>query len=170
MAWGSNEYRRDLDQAQEVRAANTSWPAIAHRDGFGQVFGGKETPLALKPLGKGFVCFTLRSVAEVRPAAACFEDVAERSADAAQVVLARRLIESKSGALNLANFADRYQAAVLDLIKAKVEGTAPVLVPRSPAGQVASLMEALRQSVAQAEATPQPVLRRNGRKRLALAA
>jgi len=141
------------------------------RIGIGRVvLGGKENLLALKPLGKGLVFFTLRAVAEVRPASAYFEDVTEQPADAAQVALAQRLIESKSSVLNLANFTDRHQAAVLDLIKAKVEGTAPVLVPRSPVGRVVSLMEALRQSVAQTEQKPQPVVRKNGRKKMALAA
>ena len=83
--------------------------------------------------------------------------------------MAQKLIESKSSALNLASFTDRYQVAVLDLIKAKVEGTTPVLAPRSEVGQVISLMEALRQSVAQTGMKPQPA-RKNGRKRAALAA
>jgi DNA end-binding protein Ku len=83
--------------------------------------------------------------------------------------LAQKLIESKSSTLNLASFADRYQAAVLDLIKAKVDGTTPVLVPRSEVGQVINLMDALRQSVEQATKKPEPV-RNNGRKKVALAA
>jgi DNA end-binding protein Ku len=74
--------------------------------------------------------------------------------------------------LNLASFTDRYQAALLDIIKAKVDGTAPVLVPRNEVGQVINLLEALRQSVQQTEQTEKksaPV-RKNGRKKVALAA
>jgi DNA end-binding protein Ku len=71
--------------------------------------------------------------------------------------------------LDLASFTDRYQAAVLDLIKAKVDGATPVLVPRSEVGQVINLMDALRQSVEQAAKKPEPV-RKNGRKKAALAA
>jgi DNA end-binding protein Ku len=142
----------------------------AKRIGIGRVvLGGKERLVALKPHSKGFVFFTLRYVAEVRPATAYFEDLSDQPLDAAQVALAQKLIESKSSTLNLASFTDRYQAAVLDLIKAKVAGTEPVLVPRSEVGNVLNLMDALRQSVAQTEQKP-PLVRRNGRKKVALAA
>ncbi len=59
-----------------------------------------------------------------------------------------------------------------DLLKAKLEGTGPVLVPRSDNGKVIGLLEALRQSVAQADSKPQPrphpQARKNGHKRMAL--
>jgi len=141
------------------------------RVGIGRVvLGGKEKLLALKPLGKGLMFFTLRYLAEVRPASAYFEDLSPQPADAAQVALAQRLIEGKSGVLDLASFTDRYQAALLDLIKRKVEGTPPVLVPRGDNGSALSVMEALRQSVAQAQPQPRPSVRRNGHRKMALAA
>src|SRR5712692_5129153 len=84
----------------------------AKRIGIGRVvLGGKEKLLALKPLSKGLVFFTLRYVAEVRSATAYFEDLSEQHVDAAQVALAQKLIESKASPLNLATFTDRYQAA-----------------------------------------------------------
>jgi DNA end-binding protein Ku len=142
----------------------------AKRIGIGRVvLNGKEKLVALKPHGKGLVFFTLRYATEVRGAAAYFEDLRPQQPDATQVALAQQLIENKSCTLNLASFTDRYQTAVLDLIKAKVEGTTPVLAPRSEIGQVISLMEALRQSVAQAGMKPKAVCR-NGRKKMALAA
>jgi DNA end-binding protein Ku len=141
----------------------------AKRVGIGRVvLGGKEKLVALKPLGTGLVFFTLRYASEVRAANPYFEDRQEPP-DAAQVALALKLIESKSSALDLASFTDRYQTAVLDLVKAKMEGTEPVLAPRTQAGQVISLIEALRQSVEQAEKKPQPG-RKNGCKKAALAA
>ena len=126
--------------------------------------------VALKPISQGLVFFTLRYVAEVRPAAACFGGLEQPSLDAAEIALAQQLIESKSSPLDLAGFTDRYQTAVLDLIKAKVAGTEPVLAPRSEAGNVVNLMEALRQSVAQSQPKPQPAARRNGRKKAAAVA
>lgn len=95
--------------------------------------------------------FALRYLAEVRPAAAYFEDLAEQPAEAAHVALTQQLIESKSGELEMASSTDRYQAALLDLIKAKVEGAPPVLVPRGDNGSAISLREDLRQGVAQAQ-------------------
>src|SRR5712692_8063057 len=119
----------------------------AKRIGIGRVvLGGKEKLVALKPLSKGLVFFTLRYATEVRAANPYFEDLRQEPPDAAQVALAQKLIESKSSALDLASFTDRYQTAVLDLVKAKVEGTEPVLAPRTQTGQVISLIEALRQS------------------------
>lgn len=142
----------------------------AKRIGIGRVvLGGKEKLVALKPIGKGLAFFTLRYATEVRAANPYFEDVRQEPPDEAQVALAQKLIESKSSPLDLASFTDRYQTAVLDLVKAKVEGTEPVLAPRTEVGQVISLMEALRQSVGQAAKKPVPV-RKNRRKKVALAA
>jgi DNA end-binding protein Ku len=142
----------------------------AKRIGIGRVvLGGKEKLVALKAIGKGLAFFTLRYAAEVRAANPYFEDLRQEPPDATQVALAQKLIESKSSPLNLASFTDRYQTAVLDLVKAKVDGTEPVLVPRKEVGQVINLMEALRQSVEQVTKKPEPV-RENGRKRAMLAA
>jgi Ku protein, prokaryotic len=142
----------------------------AKRIGIGRVvMGGKEKLIALKPIGKGFVFFTLRYLTEVRQAAAYFEDLRQESSDAAQVALAQKLIESKSSPLNLASFEDRYQAALLDVIKAKIEGTTPVLAPRREVGQVLGLMDALRKSVEQNGKKSQATVRKNGHKRLAFA-
>ena len=69
---------------------------------------------------------------------------------------------SKSSPLNLASFTDRYQSALLDIIKAKVAGTTLVLVPRRENGRVVNLMDALRQNVAQAGGKVKPAPSRNG--------
>ncbi len=143
----------------------------AKRIGIGRVvMGGKEKLVALKPQGKGFVFFTLRYANEVRAAAPYFEELASSPVDLGQVALAQKLIEGKSSALNLAGFEDRYQAAVLEVIKAKVAGTGPVLVPRSEVGQVISLMDALRKSVEQHGKKSEAAARKNGHKRVVLAA
>ena len=143
----------------------------AKRIGIGRVvLGGKEKLVALKPNGKGFVFFTLRYATEVRVAAPYFEDLASSPVDAAQVALAQKLIEGKSNQLNLADFEDRYQAAVLDVIKAKVAGTEPVIVPRNDVSNVLNLMDALRQSVEQNGKKSEAAARKNGHKRVGLAA
>jgi DNA end-binding protein Ku len=141
------------------------------RIGIGQVaLRGKEKLVALKPNGKGLVLHMLRYAVEVRSAAAYFEDLCGRPVDAGQIALAQKLIESKSSPLNLATFSDRYQSALLDIIKAKVAGTKPVLAPRRENGKVANLMEVLRQSLAQTDRSERASARRNGHKRMALAA
>jgi DNA end-binding protein Ku len=143
----------------------------AKRIGIGRVvLSGKEKLVALKPAGRGFVFSTLRYVSEVRQASAYFEDLKQEPPDAAQVALALKLIVSKAGPLNLASFEDRYQTALLDLIKAKVEGSAPVLAPRREVGQVISLVDSLRKSLQQSERKPDTKAGKNGHKRVVLAA
>ena len=146
----------------------------SNRIGLGRVvLAGKEKLVALEPVGPGLVLFTLRYGAEVRPAAAYFGDLADQPVEESQVALAQQLIEHKSAPLDLAQFADRYQTALRDLIKGKINGTEPILVPHPEAGQVINLLEALRQSVAQSEPNPAParkIERKLRRKKLALAA
>ena len=143
----------------------------AKRIGIGRVvLAGKEKLVALKPHDKGLLFFTLRYSTEVRPATPYFEDIPQRRPDPAQVALAQKLIENKSSTLNVAEFSDRHQAAVLELLKAKIDGTEPVLVQRNGTSPVISLMEALRKSVEQYAERAEPVTRRNGRKKVALAA
>jgi len=120
------------------------------------VLHGKEKLLALKPIGRGLVFFTLRYIAEVRPATDYFADVPERQLDQAQVAMAQQLIETKTASFNPSEFADRYQSALLELIKAKVEGTEPLLVPRNEVRQAVSLMDALQDSLARKEQKAQP--------------
>jgi DNA end-binding protein Ku len=134
------------------------------------VLGGREKLVALKPRGKGLVFFTFRYVNEVRAASAYFEDISQEAPDSEQVALAQKLIESKSKRLNLTEFSDRHHAAVLDLIKSKIDGSQPVLVQRNGTSPVMSLMDALRQSVAQHERKPDRVAGGSKRKNVGLAA
>jgi DNA end-binding protein Ku len=142
----------------------------AKRVGIGRVvLHGKERLIALKPAAKGLVFFTLRYAGEVRAAAPYFEDLAQSPLDVTQVALAQKLIESKSSPLNLASFSDRYQTALLNVIKARVEGTQPILVPRNEGSrQAINLMDALRQSIARVSA--KPLRKANGHRKTALAA
>ena len=66
--------------------------------------------------------------AELRQPAAYFEDLNPPQLDPGQLALARQLIENKTAQFDPAAFTDRYQAALLDLIKAKLNGNAPVQV------------------------------------------
>ncbi len=120
----------------------------AKRIGLGQVvLSGKEKPVAIKPLGKGLLMTTLRYATELRQPSAYFDELTEPQLDPGQLVLARQLIENKTAKFDPAAFTDRYQAALLDLIKAKLNGNAPVQVTPAPAGQIINLMDALKQSV-----------------------
>jgi DNA end-binding protein Ku len=122
----------------------------AKRIGIGQVvLSGREKPVAIKPLGKGLLMTTLRYAAELRQPSAYFDDLAQPQLDPGQLGLARQLIENKTAKFDPAAFTDRYQAALLDLIKAKLNGNPPIQVTAAPAGQIVNLLDALKQSVEQ---------------------
>ncbi|MHC4992497.1 MAG: hypothetical protein ACYTGC_16110 [Planctomycetota bacterium] len=54
--------------------------------------------------------------------------------------------------LDTSQFKDRYQEALLEIIKARIEGSAPVVAQEVEVAQSLNFMEALRSSLAAAEA------------------
>jgi DNA end-binding protein Ku len=118
--------------------------------GIGQItLGGKERIAAVALRDRGMVLTTLRSQDEVRAADAYFEDIHDSKVDAEQLKLAESLITSKAGKFDPAQFQDHYQAALKELVQAKLAG---VKLPEAkrPTAHVINLMDALRKSVAQA--------------------
>ena len=123
----------------------------AHKIGIGRVvMANKEHLVALKVEDAGFLLTTLRYAAEVRSPTAYFEDIQDGPIPKDQLKLAEQLIESKTAPLDTSQFTDRYQNALLDIIKAKIEGTEPVIVQQAEAGKVVNFMEALKKSVEKA--------------------
>jgi DNA end-binding protein Ku len=118
------------------------------------VMAGREQIVALQVRDKGFVLTTLRYAAEVRSAAPYFEDIKNGQVDKAQRQLAEQLIDGLAAPFDPQLFNDRYQDALMEVIKAKIEGTEPVVAPEAEVGKVINLMEALKQSVAAAPKKP----------------
>lgn len=138
----------------------------SQRVGFGRVvMAGRERLVALAPVGeKGLLLMTLRYPADFRPAAPYFEDIGDVNVDEAQVTLAQRLIENQTAPFNPAAFIDRYQAALLDTIKAKLNGAQPTRVLGAETSEAVNFMTALQKSVDQAVTVKAPA---NGHKPLA---
>jgi len=111
------------------------------------VIAGRERVVALKPQDRGFVLSTLRSADEVRTAGPYFEGIRDGDANAEQMKLALMLIDSKTSALDISQFRDRYQDGLMSIIKAKIDGAEPAAMPEAEAGQVINLMEALKRSL-----------------------
>ena len=111
------------------------------------VLSNRERLIALIPRDKGFLMMTLRSADEVRDAKDYFTDITEEKAEPEMVELAERLIEQKSGAFEPSEFRDRYQDAVIEMVKAKVKGHEPVLAKAPERGKVINLMDALKRSL-----------------------
>ena len=115
-------------------------------------FAGREHLMAITADtdkgAKGMMAYTLRYEEELRDKADYFGEIKSQNVDASQLKMAKTLIESFSGELDLSKFKDDYEAALRKLIDAKMKNK-PLPVEEEPKkGKVIDLMEALRQSVA----------------------
>jgi DNA end-binding protein Ku len=83
---------------------------------------------------------------EVRSASSVFKDIPDIKFDKEMLELAGHIIATKQGSFDPSQYHDRYEAALVELVKAKIEGRAPPKRKREPERKVVDLMEALRQS------------------------
>jgi len=113
------------------------------------VMHGKENIVALRPKDKGFVLTMLHYASEVRSAEPYFAEIKDADVSKQQLALALQLIESTSADFDPAQFTDRYQDSLMEVIKAKIQGSAPVVVQQQQVGKVINLMDALQASIAQ---------------------
>ena len=131
---------------------------------------GREYLVAVQPRDKGLMMFTLRAASEVRRMSAIdeLEDLPE-SVNDAEVQLARQVIGTFAGDLDLSEFTDEYQAELRRIIDAKVAGEEVVETEADSPAKVVNLMEALRKSLDQVSASKKtpvkaPATKRGGRK------
>lgn len=116
------------------------------------VLAKRERVIMLRPMGKGLLGTTLRYPYEVRDAADYFDDLPDLKVPPEMLNLAEHILETKSADFDPSSFRDRYEEAVVELLKRKQAGM-PAAPPRSePApSNVVNLMDALRRSIAQEE-------------------
>jgi DNA end-binding protein Ku len=113
------------------------------------VLARREHPVMVQPRGKGFMLITLHDPDEVRLPEEIFDDIKDVKVDKQNLSLAETLVERMEGEFDLKMFEDRYQAALKDMVEAKMKGkkiTAPTEVERP--SNVVNLFEALKASVA----------------------
>ena len=102
--------------------------------------------LMIRAHGEGLIAHTLNYDYEVRSAATAFEDVADIKIKKDMLDLARHIVETKAGTFDPAAFDDRYEAAVAEMVRAKLSGK-PLARRKDPKpAKVVDLMEALRAS------------------------
>jgi len=111
------------------------------------VLSSRERLIALAVRDKGLLVMTLRNANEVRDADEFFTDIEDEEPEKEMLDLAAALIEQKSGKFDPSEFKDRYQDAVIEMVKAKVKGQEPVIAKAPERGKVINLMDALRQSL-----------------------
>lgn len=100
----------------------------------------------IRPDNGGFIGNTLNFDYEVRPAAKVFATIPDLKIKGEMLDLAKHIITTKSGTFDPAAFDDRYDTALAELVKAKIEGREIRAPKRSAESKVVDLMEALRKS------------------------
>jgi DNA end-binding protein Ku len=111
------------------------------------VLSSRERLIALTVRDKGLLVMTLRTADEVRDSKEFFDDIGDEEPEPEMLELAEKLIEQKSGKFDPSDFHDRYQDAVIEMVKAKVKGQEPVIATAPERGKVINLMDALRRSL-----------------------
>jgi DNA end-binding protein Ku len=111
------------------------------------VLSRRERMLMLQPRGNGMLATTLHYPYEVRQDAEYFAPIADVKLPAEMLDIAQEIIARKSGHFEPDKFADRYEEAVVGMLRAKQAGQT-FAVPEAPApGNVVNIMEALRRSL-----------------------
>jgi DNA end-binding protein Ku len=115
--------------------------AIAHT-----VLFRRMRTVLLRTHDKGLIATTLNFDYEVRSAKEAFKDIPEIKIKGEMLDLAKHIIGMKKGTFSAEEFDDRYEAALAELVKAKLEGkTLPKRAPPK-VSKASDLLEALRQS------------------------
>jgi DNA end-binding protein Ku len=107
----------------------------------------REHVIALEPRDRGLLGLTLRYPYEVRDQAAYFEDIPELKLPKEMLDLATHIVNTKTGHFDPAQFEDRYENALVDLLRKKEAGEKIEPVKAGPAPRVVNLMDALRASI-----------------------
>jgi DNA end-binding protein Ku len=102
--------------------------------------------LLIRAYEDGMIATTLNFDYEVRPAKDAFDDVPEMKIKGEMLELAEHIIKTKRGKFDPTKFDDRYEAALAELVKAKLEGKKIEVRKEPKREKVVDLMEALRQS------------------------
>jgi len=109
---------------------------------------GREYLVAVQPRDKGLVMYTMRHAKEVRAMAQIEElDSVPDKVKPEEIKLAKQVIGNFEGALDLAEYSDKYQEELQRIIDAKIAGEEVVATEEEAPPKVVNLMDALRQSL-----------------------
>jgi DNA end-binding protein Ku len=112
------------------------------------VMARRERIMMLEPFGKGIMGTTLHYPYEIRSDEAVFEEIPEMKLPDQMIGLAEDIIDRMSGEFQPDKFEDRYENAMIELIRSKQAGLpAPKEKPAARPANVVNLMDALRRSV-----------------------
>lgn len=115
-------------------------------------FQGRESIIAVAPSGRGMMAYTLRYASELRNANDYFRDIKDAVVNEDSLEMAETLIARKTAKFDIAKFQDGYEAAVKELVDAKIKHL-PIPTEEAPkpqTGKLINLMDALRKSLGDA--------------------
>ncbi|MBX4967238.1 non-homologous end joining protein Ku [Rhizobium binae] len=106
----------------------------------------RNRTLLIRPHDTHIIATMLNFDYEVRSADTVFKDIPDIKFEKEMLELAGHIIETKRGSFDPSEYEDRYETALVELVKAKIEGRTPPKKKPAPERKVVDLMEALRQS------------------------
>lgn len=124
---------------EAMRARNTA--AVARATLFRRV-----RTVLIRAQGPGLVANTLNFDYEVRSASSVFRSLPDLEIEGEMLDLARHIISTKSGSFDPADFDDRYDAALAELVAAKAAGRKITPAERPAEPKIVNLLDALRAS------------------------
>ena len=117
--------------------------AIAHT-----VLFRRLRPVLIRAHRKGLIATTLNFDYEVRSAKEAFTGITKHKIDPEMLQLAQHILKTKAGTFQPEKFDDRYEAALNELVQAKIKGKKIVPIKQPKPTKKNDLLEALRLSAA----------------------
>ena len=117
------------------------------------VLSGRERLVTIEPLEHGFRLSTLRSAKEVREPASALDPLKVKLTDDL-LAMASQIISQKNMSFSPDAFEDRYEEALLALVRSKIAGGDPVITKAPERGNVINLMDALKRSIEEERRPP----------------
>ncbi len=117
------------------------------------VLSGRERLVTIQPIEDGFRLTTLRSAKEVREPASALDKLNAKYSDD-MLGMAGQIIAQKLMSFAPDAFEDRYEEALLALVKSKIAGGDPVITKAPERGNVVNLMDALKRSIEEERRPP----------------
>ena len=115
------------------------------------VMSSRERVVTIGARDNGMFLHTLRNPAEVRASAEVFDTIPDTKPDPEMLALAEALIKQKVAKFEPKNYEDRYETALMAMIREKLKGHKPIIADVPERGNVINLMDALKASLGQAK-------------------
>lgn len=111
-------------------------------------------PVLIRAHRKGLIATTLNFDYEVRSSKQAFKDISKLKIADEMLELAQHILTTKAGEFDPDKFEDRYEDALAELVKAKIEGRKIIPFKRPETTKPNDLLEALRLSAGEKDAKP----------------